>query len=189
MSSHVAFRVFVANTNATNVDEVLDFVESRSADVSTFRKPPGRGPHMAAGDYLLVLNTAGSIASIAGIIWMAYDKFIAAKKDRDSNAGIILHLAPSNPDIQINFWLGDRQKTQEEFTADFVEQVSAVTDAKDSSYHESIDAVMSGATSWIPRAEYVDPPASELRLDDAEMEQLSRMVEEMSKSREVKEGK
>ena len=185
MTSHVAFRVFVANTNVTNVDEVLDFVESQSSDLKSFRKPPGRGPQAAAGDYMLVLNTAGSIASIAGIIWMAYDKFIAAKKEPDTNAGIILYLAPSNPDIQINFWLGERQKTKEEFTDDFVQQVSSVADTENSTYQDSIDAVMSGATSWVPRDEYVDPPASELRLDPAEMEQLNLMLEQMSKDRDT----
>ena len=115
MTSRIAFRVAVANTKDANVNDILDFVESQSTDATSFRSRPSSGVQMSAGDYLLVFNTMGSIASIAGIIWMAYEKFIAAKKDQNSNTAIVLNIAPEQPEIQINFWLGGEQKNKDEF--------------------------------------------------------------------------
>ena len=189
MSFAAAFRVIVANTDATNVDEVLDFVESQSSDVSTFRLRPRPGVQAAVGDYLLVLNTVGSLASIASILWMAYDKFVASRTEPERSAGLILHLEPAHREVQLNFWVGVHQKTEAEFTDEFTRKMSLLAEDAGAEYRNAVNRVMSQPTLWIARSEYSSPTLRELQSDASEREALSRILDEMARLRSDRDGR
>jgi hypothetical protein len=72
--------------------------------------PPGK----AAIDFFVVLNEVGSVASIAGILWMAYDRFIGSRKQNtDDDAG--LYIALRRPDGGVvDLWIGKNARSQEE---------------------------------------------------------------------------
>ena len=189
MANRIAFNINVANTSVTNVAEVLDFVESQSDHVTTYRHRPLGGITNNANEYLLVFNTVASFASIASFLWMAYDKFIANKKDPDSNAGIILHIAPAQKEVHVNFWLGGRQKTEKEFTEEFVEQLERVPTQAESAYQQAVDRVMSEGSPWVLRSEFNPMDIIGGRIDKAEMQALSRELDKMQNLHRDSDGK
>ncbi|NTW64433.1 MAG: hypothetical protein HGA46_10270 [Chlorobiaceae bacterium] len=60
----------------------MQFIDNADGEFETFSLAPKKPGTIraAAFDYAVILNAAGSVASIAALLWMAYDKFIAPKK-------------------------------------------------------------------------------------------------------------
>ena len=158
MATQIAFGLTVANTRITSPDEILDFLESENQHVSSFRRAPDfrAGPQASVNDYLLVLNTAGSVASVASILWLAYEKFVQQRKTADDadNAGVIIFVRPMKR-APVNFWLGGREISKEEFFRDFTTKIEALTNAGDvDEYNDVIDNMIADSKRWIPRDEY-----------------------------------
>jgi len=116
----VAVGISLANCGGqVNAREVYDFIASQSDAYSAYSFRPSSRITTAALDFYLVLGALGSVASVASILWMAYDKFIAPRKHsaRDS-AGI--YVAVRRPDgTVIDVWVGHDAHTKEEFTTKF----------------------------------------------------------------------
>jgi hypothetical protein len=85
--------------------EIYEFIANETEGTTGFAFSP-RGPAAAALDFFLVLNTVGSVASIAGFLWFVYDKFIGSRK-RDSNDSAGIYIAVQRPDgTVIDIFLG-----------------------------------------------------------------------------------
>jgi hypothetical protein len=112
----------VANVGGSvDAAAVYAFIGAKTDGIETYvpASPPPGMSSKGAVDFALVLNTAGSISSLAAIVWLAYDKFIAPRKAPNDDAGIYL-VIPTG-DGPLEFWVGnqyrDRKFLVEEFTA------------------------------------------------------------------------
>lgn len=124
----IAIGIALANTHgAVDAEQVFSFIESHKDDFETYKLAlPRPGTIRAAAlDYMLLLNIAGSAASLASILWMAYDKFIAPKKDKNESAGIVV-IIRKNDGTNEQFWIGHTDKTKEIFIKSFSEKVETV---------------------------------------------------------------
>src|SRR5207245_1594529 len=73
------------------------------------------GPPNKPLDFFLVLNTVASVASIAGLLWLVYDRFIAPRK-RDANDSAGIYIAVRRPDgTVIDIFLGRDVLNKEDF--------------------------------------------------------------------------
>src|SRR2546425_2658001 len=89
-------------------------------------------PHGAGLDLMLVLGTTASVASIASLLWTAYDKFIASKKSRERKG--VLHIIIRRPDGgTIDFQIGKDQE-RDVFITDFSETIRAIQGSDDPSF-------------------------------------------------------
>ena len=73
-------------------------------------------------DFYLVLGAAASIASIANVLWTAYDRLIARQKDKGGKAPSIQLVVQQNDGV-INLNLANISDTQE-----FIEQLTIFVD-------------------------------------------------------------
>lgn len=98
--------------------EIYEFIANETQGTTAFAFRP-RGPASAALDFFLVLNTVGSVASIAGFLWFAYDRFIASRK-RDANDSAGIYIAVQRPDgTVIDIFLGRDVLNKEDFIQRF----------------------------------------------------------------------
>jgi len=120
----------LANVNQSlDPDELYSFIESHADNINTFWLDPEktRGRHVSAAiDYIALLNTVGSVASIAALLWFAYDKFIGKMKSSErDDAG--LYISIQKPDgSRYDFWLGREYKDREIFIEEFTERVEEI---------------------------------------------------------------
>ena len=124
----IAIGIALANTRgAVDAEQVFSFIESHKDDFETYKlAPPRPGSIRAvAPDYMLLLDIAASAASIASILWHAYDKFIAPKKDKNDSAGIVVIIRKDDGTNE-QFWIGHTDKTKEIFIKTFSEKVETL---------------------------------------------------------------
>jgi len=126
MKSPIAIQMSLANVGGlTKPEEVYEFIERNTTDVKSYYLDASRakGQVAAAIEYVLILGVVGSLASIASLLWMAYDKFIAnKKKNPDDTAG--LYIAIQHPDGTLyHFWLGNDYKDRDIFIEEFTEKI------------------------------------------------------------------
>ena len=131
MKSPIAIQISVANVGSLiKPEELYDFIERNTADVKSYYLDASRakGHVLAAIEYVMILSAVGSVASIASLLWMAYDKFIAEKKrNPDDTAG--LYIAIEHPDGTLyQFWLGNEYKDRELFIEEFTEKMESLRD-------------------------------------------------------------
>jgi len=131
----IAIGIALANTHGgVDVEEVISFIESHKADFEIYRHAPPRPGSIraAALDYMLLLNITASAASIASILWLAYDKFIAPKKDRkdrNDSAGIVVIIRKDDGTNE-QFWIGHTDKTKGIFIKTFSEKLETIRCSK-----------------------------------------------------------
>ncbi|MDB2687756.1 hypothetical protein N9Y42_11155 [Mariniblastus sp.] len=153
MPDRIAINISAANTKAVEINEVLDYFESHHADCKTYRKvvPPGVVLNDAF-QFMAVLGAVGSVASIASLIWDAYEKFVApTKDDDDDNAGFMISIAPMFHRDPMMFWVGGKYKSRDEFMREF-ERISKRLDDEQLRYNDEVDKLMENSDSWIPRS-------------------------------------
>ena len=102
-------------------EELYRFIESQADSIRTYWIDPekARGRHVrAAVEYIVLLGAVGSVASIASLLWQAYDKFIGQKKKKEDTAG--LYISIEFPDrTRYDFWLGNEYKDRDIFIEEF----------------------------------------------------------------------
>ncbi|MCL0091810.1 hypothetical protein M1N59_00905 [Dehalococcoidales bacterium] len=103
-------------------DEIYGLIRDRIEDAEVYSLAPAPpGTIMGAGvDILILLYSAGAIASLANLFWTVYEKLIAPKKPQKSDAGIIVSI---NPEGDLIFWIGKDYKDKEVFVTVFTEKV------------------------------------------------------------------
>ena len=120
--------MLLANTHgAVDSEAVFTFIESHNDDFETYKlAPPHPGSIRAAAlDYMILLNIASSAASIASLLWMAYDKFIAQKKNKNDIAEIVVIIRKDDGTNE-QFWIGHTNKSKEIFIKTFSEKVEII---------------------------------------------------------------
>ncbi len=146
----VAVGMSLANCGGeVNAREVYDFIASQSDAYSAYSFRPSSRIAAAAIDFYLVLGAVGSVASVASILWMAYDKFIAPRKhSTGDSAGI--YLAVRRPDgTVIDVWLGHDAQTKEEFTTKFELIIEEAQDPDLRIMQEETIAEIEDSDSWV----------------------------------------
>lgn len=111
--------------NEVDAQEVYRFVADGVNGATAYEFKP-TGIAAAAIDLYLVLGAVASVTSIANVLWMAYDRFIASKKScvRDSAS---LHIIVQRGDGVVNLTLGGDVSTKQAL----IEQLEVViADAK-----------------------------------------------------------
>lgn len=155
MSNPLALQIALANLGYLNdkpdIEEIYNFIESEIVNIETYQLD-SKKVSAAAIDYVILLGVVGSVASIASILWMTYEKFIAPKKANDKdNSGIYITMRKPDGSL-IEFWIGNEYKNRDIFIKDFTHEVSNFKESGDSiqHFHEtSIEVKNSG--HWIQR--------------------------------------
>jgi hypothetical protein len=152
MSNQIVLKAALANLHSQmNPEEVYQFVESRAEDIEAYHPDPQKGGK-AAVDWIMILNVAGSIASLAALLWMAYEKFIASRKANDEDtAGI--YIVIEKPDGTLaEFWIGREYRDRDIFIKDFTTEISLLRENPEA--RELIERnvqELRGAGYWIRR--------------------------------------
>ena len=139
----------LANCSGVRSEDVYKFIANRAQNCELYTLRPG-GFQAAALDACLLLGAVGSVASIASLFWMAYDKFIApTKRDDHDDAGI--YVAVRKPDgTVIAVWLGKNVKSKDEFVKQFEVIVdTAKGNAELRSENERTTADLERSGSWV----------------------------------------
>lgn len=107
MANPVAIQIALANLSGRVSSEVIyNFIESASDNIETYELDSTK-VSAAAIEYVVLLSVAGSIASLATLLWMVYDKFIApTKRSSSDEAGIYVVLR--RPDGNLVEFLSER---------------------------------------------------------------------------------
>lgn len=131
MDNPVVLKMALANTGygIEEAEEVYDFIETNSKNIETYQLDANRVT-VAAIDYVIILGSLGSVASIAALLWMAYEKFIAPKKrKKEDTSGIYIHI-DSEEGNPLEFWLGNEFKEKDLFIECFTKKVTEFADMK-----------------------------------------------------------
>jgi hypothetical protein len=103
-----------------DAQQVYRFVAGEVTGATAYEfQPLGIGG--AAVDWYLVLGAVASVTSIANVLWMAYDRFIAPKKTRVRNSAC-LQIIVQRGDGTVNLTLGEGVLTKQAF----IEQLEAI---------------------------------------------------------------
>ena len=151
MTYKISIGLALANLpEACDAEEIMQFIANSSEDYDTYTlapAPPGtiRG---AAIDIALV-GTAGSIASIARLLWMAYDKFIAQRRRKDQDdAGIYIVIHRPDGTI-IEFWIGKTHKDRGKFIEEFTKQVLSIQKEDDPEFWANKVGEIEESETWV----------------------------------------
>ena len=151
MSKPIALHVALADCGSgVQAEDVWNFIESRGQGFETYQLDARRVSH-AAIEYIVLLGAAGSVASLAALLWMAYDKYIASKKTPDDAAGI--YLAIRKPDGSVvDFWIGKGYQDRDVFIGEFTRTISDFrSSAKADSDFEKTEQEVRLSGLWIRR--------------------------------------
>ena len=94
-----------------DAQEVYRFVADGVTGATTYEFKP-TGIAAAAIDLYLVLGAVASVSSIANVLWMAYDRFIASKRPRVRDSAS-LHIIVQRADGVVNLTLGSDVSTKQ----------------------------------------------------------------------------
>jgi len=145
--NRIAIGLSCANCSGIDTAKIYEFIAKQGSDYEAYALQPRRGL-AAAIDFYLVLNSAASVASIAGFIWMAYDQWIAPKK-RDPKNDTGIHIVIRGPDeTLVKVWLGKDVSTKDEFEHTFKVIVEKAQDPKWRAAHERTIAEIQQPGSW-----------------------------------------
>ncbi len=150
----VAIQMAVANAGGS-VDpaEVYAFVEDEATNIETYVPvhPPTGVIRAAAVDFVFVLNVAGSIASLAFILWRAYEKFIAPRRAANSDTGLIRMIRTDDGSLT-SFWIGNKYRDRDLFIEEFAAKVEATRHAEaDDKATERMVAEVRFSGQWMRR--------------------------------------
>ncbi|MHC4239299.1 MAG: hypothetical protein ACYSUC_06025 [Planctomycetota bacterium] len=152
MTNEISIGIGLANLPSdVDVATLRSFLEENRDGWEVYTLAPPKPGHMraAAFDIMLVLGAAGSVASLAALLWTAYDKFIAPKKSQDTDsAGIYIGIR--NPDDSVtDFWLGNTHKRREIFVKEFELKVTSIREQDDQGFWEESVTEVRESETWI----------------------------------------
>ncbi len=152
MTNEISIGIGLANL-PSDVDAaaIRRFFEANSDGYEVYTPKPAKHGHFRAAvfDFMLVLSVADSVAPLAALLWMAYDKFIAPKKPQDKDsAGIYVGIR--NPDDSVtDFWFGNAHKRRKIIAREFELKVKSIREQDDKDFwEESVNQVRESET-WI----------------------------------------
>lgn len=129
MDNNVVVGLAFANVHGrADAQAARQFIVDNASDCEAYELAPAPPGVMraAALDWNLIIQMGGSVASIATLLWMAYDRFIAPKKKLPKDdAGI--YIAIRRPDGTVkDFWIGKNYVTEEAFVQDFTQTIDDI---------------------------------------------------------------
>ena len=132
MTAPLVIKMAVADTGfgtkSDEFNEIIDFISSNIQDGEMYKlEPKALGIHAAAFDIMLILGITANIASIASLLWMAYDKYIAQKSKQGG-----LYLSMGKGDNKIDLYIGKEYKEKDIFIEVFTKSASQIKDSKNS---------------------------------------------------------
>lgn len=109
-------------------EDVYRFLENNIPAAEGYEMTPAKpgGLRAAAFDFMLLLQVTSSFASIASLIWVAYDKFVASKKKTQKDSqDMYIDIPLENGETEY-FSIGDEYKEEEVFVKDFASKVTQI---------------------------------------------------------------
>ena len=143
---------FASLPNGVDVRALKRLLVVEGSEIQTYgRAPASTGvAHGGAFDLTLVLGAAGSVASLASLLWTAYEKFIAPKKtsQKDDDAGI--NIVISRPDGTVEkFGIGNTERDREVFVSKFSKTITEIRDTDDASFWRAAVAEIEETGIWV----------------------------------------
>lgn len=130
-----------------DAQEVYRFVAGEVTGATAYEFKP-MGIVGAAVDLYLVLGAVASVTSIANVLWMAYDRFIAPKKTRvrdSASLQIIIQLG----DVKVNLTLGEGVSTKQAFIEELEAIVADAKKPEQRSGHASMIQELEESDLWL----------------------------------------
>jgi hypothetical protein len=155
MSHATVLGIGIANCPLdVDTEGLMQFIDGADGEFETFSlkpKEPGTFRH-AAFDYTVILSAMGSVASIAALLWMAYDKFIAPKKSRQyDDAGLYIGIRKPDSSV-VDFWIGREHSDKDIFIKDFTAKVTAIHETGgDDDFYSEAEAEIKHTGIWVKR--------------------------------------
>ncbi len=150
----VAIQMAVANADdLVDPAAIYAFIEGQTSDIETYvPAPPPPGVIRAGGvDFAMVLDVAGSIASLASVLWHAYDKFIAPRRAATSNAGLVFMIR-TDDSLVASFWVGNHYRDRDLFIEEFTAKLEAVRRSeRDGEATDRVVAEVRLSGQWVRR--------------------------------------
>jgi hypothetical protein len=142
----------LANCSNVPTDKVFEFIAEHWENAQLYTLRPGSGRKAAIDAFTVIsLSDAGSITSIAGILWMAYDKFIQPRKNGvDDSAGIYISVnCADGTAVDVHF--GKDVLDSDEFVRGFEVIVEEVSDPDLSESNQKIVDEVEDTGEWVKR--------------------------------------
>lgn len=131
-----------------DAQEVYDFIAMNLDGVTSYQFKP-RGIAAAALDFFLVLTAVASVAQIASVLWMAYDRFIVPRKRAaKESAGIYIAVMRRDGTV-IDVRLGSDILTKDEFAHRLELVVGDANDPELRLAHETTISELENLDSWV----------------------------------------
>ncbi|HKP36329.1 MAG TPA: hypothetical protein VJT71_05685 [Pyrinomonadaceae bacterium] len=138
----------LANCGGVKGDEVYEFIAHNVPGTSAYAFRP-KGPATAALDFYLVLGAIASVTSIANVLWMAYDRFIAPRKQAaNDSAGIYIAVQLADGEVT-EIWLGRDVSTKEEFFRRLADLAAEANDPQMRPTHDAKLREIQESDSWV----------------------------------------
>jgi hypothetical protein len=123
----------------------------KGGEFQTYALAPAPPGVIRAGgfDLMLLVSAAGSVASMAALLWTAYEKFIAPRKtSQQDDAGI--YIVIRRPDgSTTDFWIGKKERDRDVFIRQFTETVAEIHASDDPSFWREAAAEIQETEIWV----------------------------------------
>jgi hypothetical protein len=130
-----------------DAQELYLFIASHVTGVTAYELRP-RSLAAAGLDFYLVLGAVASVSSIANVLWMAYDRFIAPKKHRmRSSAGI--YVAVRQPDGSVIDVRLEESVSKQDFVRRFEIVIAQAKQPELQFAHEKRIRELEESDSWV----------------------------------------
>jgi hypothetical protein len=143
----------VANAPKETATEFVDFLARENSDILVYdRAPPPPGTIWAAGfGFEIVRTNIASVASIASLLWMAYEKFVVPKKKSGKESAIFIDVIMP-PHIRVQIRIGGQNDDKEAFVKQFSNTMEKIREIDDPAYNQKIAEVMENTKHWLRRS-------------------------------------
>ena len=128
-----------------NADEVYDFINANVTGATAYQST---GTTTAAVDFCLVLDAFASVASIADVLWRAYERFIAPRRSQANKSGIYIVVRGRAGEVD-HLWLGNDVSTMQEFTDRLNSIVEVAKNRELEGVHEAKIRELQSSGSWV----------------------------------------
>jgi len=133
--------------NQVDAQQVYDFVANRATGATVYEFKP-TGIACAGVDLYLVLSAVASVASIANVLWTAYDRFVAPKMHNTRDSADI-HIAIRRRDgTMMDISLGN-VSTKESFVKRLKVVIAETSEPELRAAHEETIRELEQSDSWV----------------------------------------
>lgn len=132
--------------NDVDAHQVYTFVAKSVTDATAYVSRPTGFPKAAAWDFYLIVSSVASVVSIANVLWMAYDRFIAPR-NRSEGDSVVIKIAVWGSDSTVQLRL--RNVSEKDFFRGLEIIISEATQPGLQSTHEQKIRELEESDSWM----------------------------------------